>query len=205
MKNYIFLDMDGVMNNQTFEQEWKKDFKKKWKEEHKNGRPYLTSKQLHVQFNKRFVTVSEYSFYNGFIVPENLNNWNRLITSVDAEVVFSSDWRRIHFATGDMLAHPNQVQELFYTRGMKGKVIGVTPMHLSWHRGLEIRNWLLDNNPEEERRILVLDDLEEVNDFNYNKVATEFKFIQTDYTTGLTSDNVDEAIKFLNGDANARL
>ena len=202
MKNYIFLDMDGVLNNQAFEDEWKREFKKKWKEEHKNGKSYLTSKQLNLQFNKRFVNVSEYSFYNGFIVPENLENWNRLITSVHADVVFSSDWRRVRFETGDMLAYPNQVQDLFDLRGMKGKVIGVTPICYDYHRGREIFKWLVENNPEEERKVLVLDDLDEVKDIKYDKVCTKFKFINTDYMKGLTSENVDESIKFLNGESN---
>ena len=200
MKNLIFLDMDGVMNNQTFEQEWKKEFKKNWRKEHPNG-PYLNSYKIRNQFEERFAKVSEYSFYNGFIAPENLDNWNKLITSVEAEIVCSSDWRRVHFETGDMLAHPNMVQELFDHRGMKGKVIGVTPMESSWHRGAEIHRWLSENNSEEERRVLVLDDLDEVNDFDYGDICTEFKFINTDYMKGLTSDNVNEAIKFLNRDA----
>ena len=42
--------------------------------------------------------------------------------------------------------------------------------------------------------------LDEVKDLKYDKVATEFKFINTDYKLGLTSANVDEAIKFLNND-----
>ena len=192
MKNYIFLDMDGVLNNQAFQKEWFKGMKK--------DMPYLTQNQIYIQFMRRFIDVSEYSFYNGFIVPENLKNWNRLITSVDADVVFSSDWRKIHFETGDMLAYPNQVQDLFDLRGMKGKVVGVTPLRNDLHRGLEIFDWLKQNNPEEERRVLVIDDLDEVNDVKFDKVTTEFKFINTDYMKGLTSVNVDEAIKFLKGE-----
>lgn len=190
MKNYIFLDMDGVLNNESFHNEWMKNLKKEM--------PYLTQNQITIQFMRRFIDVTEFSFYNGFIVPENLKNWNRLITSVDASVVFSSDWRKIHFDTGDMLATVNQVADLFKQRDMKGTVVGVTPITYDMHRGREIYKWLAENNPEEERRVLVLDDLSEVKDMKYDKVATEFKFIQTDYMKGLTSANVDEAIKFLN-------
>lgn len=190
MKNYIFLDMDGVLNNEKFHNEWMKNLKKEM--------PYLTQNQITIQFMRRFIDVTEFSFYNGFIVPENLKNWNRLIASVNANVVFSSDWRKIHFDTGDMLADVSQVQELFNQRDMKGKVVGVTPMTYDMHRGREIFKWLVEHNPEEERRVLVLDDLSEVKDLKYDKVATEFKFIQTDYMKGLTSANVDEAIAFLN-------
>ena len=190
MKNLIFLDMDGVLNNDTFPEKWQANLKKEM--------PYLTENQLIIQFQKRFAEVTEYSFYNGYIAPENLENWNRLITSVNADIVFSSDWRKIHFDTGNMLATPDQVQELFDARGMKGHVVSVTPMSLDWHRGREIFRWLAENNPEEERRVLVLDDLSEVSDMKYTKVTTEFKFIMTDYMKGLTSANVDEAIEFLN-------
>ena len=190
MKNYIFLDMDGVLNNEKFHNEWMKNLKKEM--------PYLTQNQITIQFMRRFIDVTEFSFYNGFIVPENLKNWNRLITSVNAVVVFSSDWRKIHFDTGDMLADVSQVQELFNQRDMKGKVVGVTPMVYDMHRGREIFKYLVEHNPEEERRVLVLDDLEEVRDIKFDKVATEFKFIQTDYKKGLTSENVAEAIEFLN-------
>lgn len=183
--------MDGVLNGTKF----KEDFFEKLRKE----MPYLTQNQIYIQFDKRFVTVSEYEFYNGFISPENLDNWNRLITSVEADVVFSSDWRLIHFETGDFLSHPNQVQELFDERGMKGKVIGVTPHLDDWHRGREIFKYLVENHGEE-YRVLVLDDLEEVEDLTYSKVTKEFKFIQTDYRLGLTSANVDEAIKFLKGE-----
>ena len=192
MKNYIFLDMDGVLNNESFHNEWMKALKKEM--------PYLTQNQITLQFMRRFIDVTEFSFYNGFIVPENLRNWNRLISSVDAGVVFSSDWRKIHFDTGDMLATVNQVAELFKQRDMKGTVVGVTPITYDMHRGREIYKWLVENNPEEERRVLVLDDLDEVKDLKYDKVATEFKFINTDYKKGLTSANVDEAIKFLKGE-----
>ena len=190
MKNYIFLDMDGVLNNEKFHNEWMKNLKKEM--------PYLTQNQITIQFMRRFIDVTEFSFYNGFIVPENLKNWNRLITSVNADVVFSSDWRKIHFDTGDMLASIDQVQELFNQRDMKGKVVGVTPMTYDMHRGREIFNWLVEHNPEEERRVLVLDDLSEVRDLKYDKVCTEFKFIQTDYIKGLTEANVNDAIAFLN-------
>ena len=190
MKNLIFLDMDGVLNNDTFPEEWQAKLKREM--------PYLTENQLIIQFQKRFAEVTEYSFYNGYIAPENLQNWNRLITSVNADIVFSSDWRKIHFDTGDMLAEISQVQELFNQRDMKGKVVGVTPLSYDLHRGREIFKYLVEHNPEEERRVLVLDDLDEVRDIKFNKVTTEFKFIQTDYKTGLTSANVDEAIKFLN-------
>ena len=182
--------MDGVLNNETFQKEFMKALRK---EMH-----YLTSNQIYTQFMRRFIEVSEYSFYNGFIVPENLNNWNKLITSVDAEVVFSSDWRKIHFDTGDMLADIKNVQDLFYIRGMKGKVVGVTPLSYDLHRGREIFKYLVEHNPEEERRVLVLDDLSEVKDLKYDKVCTEFKFIQTDYMKGLIEANVNDAIAFLN-------
>lgn len=191
MKNYIFLDMDGVLNNQTFEKEFKESLRKEL--------PYLTFNQIYTQFTRRFVDVSEYSFYNGFIVPENLNNWNRLITSVNAEVVFSSDWRRIHFETGDMLAYPNQIQELFNKRDMKGKVVGVTPIDDTWHRGREIYRYIIENHIEDDR-ILVIDDLDEVNDINFKKVVKNFMFINTDYKKGLTTEEVDKAIEFLKGE-----
>lgn len=190
MKNMIFLDMDGVLNNSEFEKEYMKALRKEM--------PYLTSNQIYTQFMRRFIEVSEYSFYNGFIVPENLNNWNRLITSVDAEVVFSSDWRKIHFDTGDMLADIKNVQDLFDIRGMKGKVVGVTPLRNDLHRGFEIYDYL-KQLPKEERRVLVIDDLEEVRDANWKNVTTKFMFINTDYRKGLTSEEVDKAIKFLNG------
>ena len=84
MKKLIVLDIDGVLNNTTFHDKWMKEHTEQ------GTRNWLESK-----FQSLFYYVSENKFYNGYIVPENLDNFNKIIDETDANIVISSDWRYV--------------------------------------------------------------------------------------------------------------
>lgn len=189
MKKLIMLDIDGVLNNTTFHA--------KWLEEHEKlgTRNYLESK-----FQSLFYYVSDNSFYNGYIVPENLENFNKIIAETDADIVVSSDWRYVQDGFYRKIETIDSIKRLFQFRGINGNVISATPHVKDYERDTEILRWLLHNNIKD-TRILILDDID-VHDvvtamqerWNFKDI----KFMRINEKTGLTEEDRDEAIKWLN-------
>lgn len=187
MKKLIFLDIDGVLNNTTFQNEWMKKLKKE--------KPYLTRNQLTIQFQRRFIDVSDSSFCNGYIVPENLENFNRIIDATNADVVLSSDWRFINDGNYNNVADIDIIKQLFRVREIKGNVIGATPYIFKNPRDIEILRYIKSNNIQD-TKIVVIDDLREAGEAIRD--IPDSLFIWTNYNTGLTKEEADKAIQFLN-------
>lgn len=198
MHKIIFLDMDGVLNGDLFYTDWIAKHKEEY---YQKTHRHMTNRKANDHFMDKFYIYAVGSQYNGFVAPDNLERWNRLIDSVKADVVFSSDWKMFRAEGPERLATPEEINQLFKARGLHGNCIGVTQRHLSYHRGLEIKCWLMDNEETdpEGRRVLVLDDLPEVNDIaNYTKYCSSFYFINTNPALGLTDENVEDAINYFN-------
>ena len=187
MKKIIFLDIDGVLNNISFMPNWKKALKKE--------KPYLTQNQIETQFQRRFVEVSESEFFNGYIVPENLENFNRIIDATNADVVLSSDWRFINDGNYNNVADIDVIKRLFKVRGIKGNVVGATPYVFKHPRDIEILRYINTNNAGD-ARIVVIDDLREAGEAIGGIPDT--LFIWTDCVKGLTKEEANEVIEFLN-------
>ena len=183
MNKLIFLDIDGVLNNATF--------KTNWMEAHKE----LDKTYLEIRFYRLFINATEMEFYNGYIVPENLENFNRIIDATNADVVLSSDWRFINDGNYNILADLSTVKRLFEVRGIKGNVVGLTPYIFKHPRDIEILRYI-NTNKIKDTKIVVIDDLREAGEAIRD--IPNSLFIWTDYNTGLTKEEADKAIQFLN-------
>ena len=193
MKKLIVLDIDGVLNNTSFHD--------KWMNEHvKLG----TRNWLENKFQSLFYYVSDNRFYNGYIVPENLNNFNEIIDETGANIVISSDWRYVQDGLYRTFETLDCISTLFEFRGIKGKVIGATPHVRDYDRSTEILRWLLHNDIKD-TRVLILDDIDVKDVVTAMKERWGFKdikFLHMNYKTGLTKEDKEEAIKWLNEGTN---
>lgn len=183
MKKLIFLDIDGVLNNATFKTNWIKA--------HKG----LNKNYLEIRFNHLFINATEMEFYNGYIVSENLENFNRIIDATNADIVLSSDWRFINDGNYNNVADIDFVRRLFEVRGIKGNVVGLTPYIFKHPRDIEILRYIKSNNIKD-TKIVVIDDLREAGEAIRD--IPDSLFIWTNYNTGLTKEEADKAIEFLN-------
>ena len=196
MKKIIFLDVDGVLNNETF--------KSNWMREHEG----LDRNYLEIRFDHLFEHPTGMPFFDGRIYPDNLANWNKLIETLgDAQVVFSSDWRFICDGTYSNVTSVEVIQSLFTYRNIKGNVIGATPYVHDHDRATEILRYIREN-PDivKDAKILILDDLQEPQDVP--RIVKDIygikdcKAIWTYYKEGLTKKDVKEAIEFFKEDEN---
>lgn len=183
MKKLIFLDIDGVLNNVTFKTNWMKA--------HKG----LDKTYLEIRFYRLFVNTTEMEFYNGYIVPENLENFNRIIDATNSDVVLSSDWRFISDGNYNNVADIDIIKQMFRVRGIKGNVIGATPYVFKHPRGIEILRYIKSNNIQD-TKIVVIDDLREAGEAIRD--IPDSLFIWTNYNTGLIKEEADKTIEFLN-------
>jgi len=165
----IFLDMDGVINNSN------------------------TRAPKDVKFGEKEWWISQ-------IETELVSRLNEVIEKTEAKVVISSSWREYW--------HPLEIQEMLKERGFKGKVIGRTPRRIEidhelvgdkigpklsriYPRGLEIKQWLIQNRKNYKDKIVIFDDCEDMVDLSD-------QYIKTSYKTGLTESDVNKAITILN-------
>jgi len=113
---------------------------------------------------------------------------NNITDRTNSPIVISSTWR-----IGE---HLHSLRRLFYLAGVKGSIIGMTPVHKGEHtlRGNEITEWLQTNAPSLliTRRFVILDDDSDMADLMDN-------LIQTDFHTGLRIEHSYRAIAILNG------
>ncbi len=185
--NIIFLDCDGVINND--------DFIAKWKKENGNSRESL----------ERFR--NQYYFHNGesgYVVPELLARLLALCNNTDCKIVWSSSWRESYFEkntdTGDFYFNYHKIKRLWNAKGLPfERLIGCTPCEdLSRYsyvpRGVEIQQWIDDNRKVYNiGKCAILDDNEDA------WVGVKYKqarFFQTTFEHGLTQEIAQQIIKW---------
>lgn len=113
------------------------------------------------------------------IDPQAVALLNQLVKQTDAEIVVSSTWR------SDW-----NIQYLLRYAGVEKYMYGITPFSKDRHRGTEIKEWL-DDHPEVTNYVILDDD----NDMLEEQMGN---LVQTYWLTGLTIDNVKQAINILN-------
>ncbi len=119
--------------------------------------------------------------------PDCVSLLNQLTDTTEAKIVVSSTWRK---------GGSPQIAEILTQWGVTGKVIGITPdldhfengAFISPSRGEETQAYL-DNHPEI-TAFVILDDESDMGQLSHH-------LIQTDYVTGLTYENICDAINFL--------
>ena len=104
---------------------------------------------------------------------------NYIVAMTNAEIVISSTWRSDY----------NIPFKMRYA-GLLRPIYGITPFSKDRHRGTEIKKWL-DDHPEVTNYVILDDD----NDMLEEQMNN---LVQTHWLTGLTIDNVKQAINILN-------
>ena len=115
--------------------------------------------------------------------PFNMANLKRLCESIRPKIVLSSDWRR----------YPTKISQARAEIGAIWPLFDFTPIKLSLrHRKDEIAMWLSQNEWD---RALIIDDMDS---FECDPNIENVFFHQTDFTLGLTEDDVDSILEKLN-------
>lgn len=122
MKNIIFLDIDGVLNCQTFFETRFTDYK----EAKKTLRKSVKSKEI-----------ERLDYYKAQLCPMRVVWLNELCIDTDSKVVVSSTWRK-----GKTV---EELQEILNYCGATFEVIAKTGESESRVRGVEIAEWIEAN------------------------------------------------------------
>lgn len=149
--NIIFLDIDGVLNNDPFVQAT-----------------------------------------NETICPENVQEFNRIVSATKAAIVLSSSWRLMIGRT-DEFCTLSHMERYLRKRGIRGRIIDTTPVLVGQKklRGQEIKQWLRQH--PEVGNYVILDDVTDPFMPSQHTVAT-------DSMAGLTAKDADKAIQLLRSD-----
>lgn len=165
----IFLDIDGVMNNQHY-----------WHELMVNK----TREEILEEENNQ--TLEEYKRIHGFD-PRCVKLLNELTDNTGAVIVLSSTWR-----LGTEL---EDLQQLFKDVGITGKLVGKTPVLRDAMRGNEIYKFMDDNYGPERPEVpyVILDDDSDM------LLWQRTKYINVDNYIGLTPNIIYKAQRVLEG------
>lgn len=112
-----------------------------------------------------------------YLHPQMIQRTNKIIETINAKVVIHSSWRKYY----DI----DELRDILYSRGFIGEIIDVAPI-LKASRGTEIQAWLDRNNVLPER-IVILDDLRDMDHLAHRHVVTSTY-------TGILDRHVQEAI-----------
>ncbi len=121
MERIMFLDIDGVLNCQTFYEEQQRDYK-------------TAKKTLKKQVKAKEIERLEY--YQSQICRKRMGWLSELCAELGVKVVISSTWR--------MGKTVEELQEILTHCGATFEIIGKTD-RLNFERGIEISKWLRDN------------------------------------------------------------
>jgi hypothetical protein len=132
MSKIIFLDIDGVLNNEVFVNSFWEILKQL-----KMKRP--EAKELH-----QIVMRDD---YGNLFCPTACKMLKLLVERTGAKIVISSAWRK----DGGLI----EMQNMWKHRQLPGDVIDITPIRDNEPRGEEIAEWLSKNEHEE---YVILDD-----------------------------------------------
>lgn len=194
MKNQtraVFLDMDGVLNNDEFIMDWIA----------KHG----DSDASLAEFKKRYY---RHNNVDGYLVPQLLGTFIWLCDETDCRIVWSSSWRQDFWKpdidTGEFHFDMHGVRRFWKAKGLPvERLIGCTPCeNLSRFsyvpRGVEIQMWLDENATRYNiGNVAILDDLEEA---FYGVKYERARFFQTEFQFGLTDDIANATVSWLQND-----
>ena len=174
----IFLDIDGVLNCQTFYQS--QQFQD-YKEAKKTLRKSVKSKQI-----------ERLEYYSAQICRERIGWLNELCREINAKVVISSTWRKSKTL--------EELQEIMNYCGGTFNIIDVTP-YTGYERGTEISKWIQTNIKKETYGVEYYDyhKYAIIDDDSDMLLNQRFNFFQTDNYSGLTPNTCYKIKRFILG------
>lgn len=113
-----------------------------------------------------------------YLEPGMIQRVNKIIKAINAKVVIHSSWRKYY--------NIDELRDILYSRDFIGEIIDVAPI-LDKSRGTEIQAWM-DANNVKANRILILDDLPDMDHLTNRQVLTST-------FTGILDRHVDEALE----------
>ena len=122
--------------------------------------------------------------YGAKFDPVCVENLRRIIDSTDADIVVTSTWK--------MNLRLDDIQRMWQTRSLPGKVIGVTPDIDTVHRGNEIRAWIDAYGGD--CRYAIIDDCPILDFFREEQLPFLFK---VDERTGLDGNTARKVIEYM--------
>ncbi len=183
----IFLDCDGVINNDEFISEW--------------IALHGDSDDGMLEFKSKYYI---HDGESGYVVPLLANRLRRICSDTDCRIVWSSSWRENYWIpdidTGEFRFDFHAIAKLWRAKGFPlERLIGCTPCLDSSRfsyvpRGLEIQSWIDDNGKRYNiRKVAVLDDNE---DAFVGVRHSQARFFHTDFESGLTQEIADEMTRW---------
>jgi hypothetical protein len=122
------------------------------------------------------------------ILPECVQQFNRIIEATEAQIVLSSSWRHV-VLNGHM--DLCGFEYLLRSHGVRGSLVDVTPAECEdGDRGIEITMWLQAHPGI--KRYVVIDDMQ------YDIPQYGHSLVQTHGNVGLTAGDAQRAIEILN-------
>lgn len=133
-----------------------------------------------------------YGFY--FVDDEKIKLLKELVDKTGAKIVLSSTWRLERFP--DCRDTAPRSYKLYHKLVRKLKeydlqIFSHTPILPKRYRGREIEQWINDWQGELIESFIILDDNDDMNPYMD-------RLVQTSWFTGLTQEDVDEAVQKLN-------
>lgn len=189
VKNFLFLDMDGVLNSDNLIKKW-------WTEAENNlkDKDKLTERERIISVKALFN--AEFRYYRELIFPELAALLNRVLEEKDVQIIWSTTWRLL-----SDYRDLDQAREMLTKRGINGsRLVGITPdfsyfrMPHNEVRMKEIRNVISNKlfGIKNNSRIGILDDL----DMNALSDGKNIKMFQTTIDKGLTEEIVNDMLEF---------
>jgi hypothetical protein len=177
----IFLDVDGVLNSETFLRKLDDQHRQLGQAEPSNSKHEAPCECYRLEL---------------LIDRDAVSRLNRLVVETGAKIVVSSSWRK-HL-------DPHELHRVLVEHGLVAEIIGETPdgpndpemrAELGYSdrifRGHEIDAWLR-KHPEVDR-FVILDDGSDME-------MHENRLVQTDAEEGLLDDHVEQAIRVMSWD-----
>lgn len=195
MKNVLFLDMDGVLNNSYLTRKW---FDEKF-QELESSLKFNSEDEITQEARRQFAKFT--CNYEEYIFPELASLMKEVIEAVDLKIVWSSTWRKL-----DKYKNIEDAREMFDRKGLIGKaLIGYTHVwcsHYDYPNGYRARMdeilYFMDHNDLD---ITYNDRLSAIDDTNLKGLEKfGIKFFGTDMEFGITEKIRDEMIKYYQGE-----
>lgn len=144
----------------------------------------INSAKFISDYINQFKAPTEKTYYiKEHIDPIAVARINKIIKLTGAEVVLSTAWRKAFKL--------EELTELLHSRGFVGKIIGETPITLSYRpRHQEIQQWL-DENDIKPEQIVIIDDMPTMEHLNH-------RFAKTSFDVGVTDEHIELVLKLFN-------